>query len=328
MSTILDVRDLRVRFRTPEGIVHAVNGISYRLDEGETLAVVGESGCGKSVSMMSMLGLIPIPPGEIVSGSAVYRGSDLIKMSDRNLERLRGKEIGMIFQDPMTSLNPVLTIGRQITEALRAHLAMDQKQAEERACTLLDWVGIPSPADRLGDYPHQFSGGMRQRVMIAMALACNPSLLIADEPTTALDVTIQAQIVELALRMREKMGMAIIWITHDLGVVAGVAHRVIVMYAGYIVEEAGVEELYENPRHPYTLSLLAALPRADRRRDRRLKSIPGAPPSMLVEPHGCPFAPRCEFVMERCRIENPGLEEVLPGHKIACWIDVHTGGPR
>ncbi len=328
MSTLLEVDNLAVRFHTPEGTVHAVNGISYRLGEGETLGVVGESGCGKSVSMLSILGLIPAPPGEIVSGSALYRGRDLLSLPNRELERLRGKEISMIFQDPMTSLNPVLTIGRQLTETLRAHLPMDRQQAEARAIELLDWVGISDPAERLSAYPHQFSGGMRQRVMIAMALACNPSLLIADEPTTALDVTIQAQIVELALRMRERMGMAIIWITHDLGVVAGVADRVIVMYAGYIVEEASVTDLYADPRHPYTLSLLAALPRADRRRDKRLKSIPGAPPSMFVEPRGCPFAPRCEFAIEHCRAENPRLEVVDPAHHVACWVDVHTGEPR
>ncbi len=328
MSRLLEVKDLAVRFHTPEGTVHAVSGISYTLDEGETLAVVGESGCGKSVSMMAILGLIPIPPGEIVSGSAIYRNVDLLQMTDHEMRHTRGKEIAMIFQDPMTSLNPVLTIGRQITESLRVHMAMDQKQAEERAVTLLDWVGIPEARNRLGDYPHQFSGGMRQRVMIAMALSCNPGLLIADEPTTALDVTIQAQIVELVQRLRRQMGMAIIWITHDLGVVAGLASRVIVMYAGYIVEEAFVTDLYSDPRHPYTLALLGALPRADRRRDRRLKSIPGAPPSMLIKPRGCPFVPRCEYAIERCLTENPSLTTVLPGHKIACWVDVKTGGSR
>jgi oligopeptide transport system ATP-binding protein len=327
-NTLLEVQDLRVRFYTPEGTVHAVNGVSYKLDEGETLAIVGESGCGKSVSMMSMLGLIPIPPGEIVSGSALYRGIDLIKTPEQEMEHVRGREIGMIFQDPMTSLNPVLTIGRQITEALRTHMAMDPEQARERAATLLDWVGIPESAERLDDYPHQFSGGMRQRAMIAMALSCAPSILIADEPTTALDVTIQAQIVELVIRMREQMGMAVIWITHDLGVVAGVADRVNVMYAGYIVEEAVVDDLYGDPRHPYTLSLLAALPRADRRRDHRLKSIPGAPPSMLVEPRGCPFAPRCDFAIQRCSSENPTLTSIGRDRRIACWIDILTGEPR
>jgi oligopeptide transport system ATP-binding protein len=325
---LLHVTDLKTRFHTPEGTVHAVNGISFQLDEGETLAVVGESGCGKSVSMMSLLQLIPIPPGEIYSGTAHYRGDDLLKKSEREMEDVRGKEISMIFQDPMTSLNPVLTIGRQLTESLHVHLGMTQEQAEERAIEMLAQVGIPDPARRLGDFPHQFSGGMRQRVMIAMALSCAPSLLIADEPTTALDVTIQAQIVELVARLRESLHMAIIWITHDLGVVAGMADRVIVMYAGYIVEEANVEDLYDNPSHPYTLALLAALPRVDRRRDQRLKSIPGAPPNLLVAPRGCPFAPRCEFVIEKCRIENPPLMDVGKNHASACWVLAKDGVPK
>lgn len=328
MTPLLDVQDLKVRFHTAEGTVHAVNGISYTLEPGETLAVVGESGCGKSVSMMSMLGLIPIPPGEIVSGSATYRGQDLLALDERDLDKVRGSEISMVFQDPMTSLNPVLSIERQIVESLRTHQGMNKQQARERAITLLDWVGIPDAANRLSQYPHQFSGGMRQRVMIAIALACNPTLLIADEPTTALDVTIQAQIVELALKMRETLQMAIIWITHDLGVVAGLADRVIVMYAGYIVEEAPVEDLYGDPRHPYTLALMAALPRADRRREHRLESIPGAPPSMFVEPKGCPFAARCSHVVPRCLDENPALESIVDGHKIACWVDVRTGEAR
>jgi len=328
MELLLEVQNLQTRFNSPEGTVHAVNGISYKLNEGETIALVGESGCGKSVSVMSLLGLIPIPPGEIVSGMALYRGKDLIKLTDAELEKIRGAEIGMIFQDPMTSLNPVLTIGRQITEALRSHLWMTQEQAVDRAVSLLESVGIPEAADRLGDYPHQFSGGMRQRVMIAMALACNPSLLIADEPTTALDVTIQAQIVELVKRLRDQMGMAIIWITHDLGVVAGLAERVLVMYAGYIVEEAGVDDIYERPRHPYTLALLGALPRVDRRRDSHLKSIPGAPPNLLVQPRGCPFAPRCDFVIDRCRGENPELIPVGVNHKLACWVDVREVSKR
>jgi oligopeptide/dipeptide ABC transporter ATP-binding protein len=228
----------------------------------------------------------------------------------------------------MTSLNPVLTIGRQITESLLTHLPMDRSQAEKRAVELLEQVGIPDAARRLHDYPHQFSGGMRQRVMIAMSLACAPGLLVADEPTTALDVTIQAQITELVGRLRDQLHMAVIWITHDLGVVAGMADRVMVMYAGFVVEEAAVDELYEDPLHPYTLALLAALPRVDRRRDRRLKSIPGAPPNLLVEPHGCPFAPRCEFVLERCRQEIPPLLQVRGGHTAACWVDVKTGAPR
>jgi oligopeptide transport system ATP-binding protein len=323
MKTLLEVSDLRTRFHTPEGTVYAVNGISFKLDEGETLAVVGESGCGKSVSMLSILGLVPIPPGEIVSGRALYAGLDLLRLTDKDLQRLRGKEIAMVFQDPMTSLNPVLTIHRQVTESLRTHLGMDAAQSTARAVELLEWVGIPDPTERMKDYPHQFSGGMRQRVMIAIALSCSPRLLIADEPTTALDVTIQAQIVDLVIRLRQQLKMGMIWITHDLGVVAGLADRVIVMYAGFIVEEARVDELYENPRHPYTLALLAALPRSDHRRQRRLKSIPGAPPSLLVEPKGCPFAPRCEFVIDRCQAENPPLRPVTPAHSIACWVDVN-----
>jgi len=346
MNALIEIKDLEVRFVTPEGTVHAVNGVSFYVEEGETLAVVGESGSGKSVTMMSMLGLIPIPPGEIVRGSAVYRGNELLTVSEDELNHVRGREIGIIFQDPMTSLNPVLTIGKQITESLKTHMAMDDKQASDRATTLLEWVGIPDAGARLGDYPHQFSGGMRQRVMIAIALACAPSLLIADEPTTALDVTIQAQIVELVIRMREQLGMAVIWITHDLGVVAGIADRVAVMYAGQIVETADVDTLYENPRHPYTLALLAALPRVDSRRE-RLKAIPGAPPNMLSAITGCPFAPRCDFALEKGWEETPELETVsepvLAGaagstkrtvsyksaeHRIACWVNVHTGDLR
>jgi len=325
---LLIVSDLKTRFHTPEGTVYAVNGVSFHIKEGETLAVVGESGCGKSVTMMSLLQLIPTPPGEIAGGPVLYRGYDLLKATETEMEDVRGKEIAMIFQDPMTSLNPVLTIGKQITESLCTHLPIEKDAAEKRAVELLEQVGIPEATRRLHDYPHQFSGGMRQRVMIAMALACAPSLLIADEPTTALDVTIQAQILELVASLRDKLHMAIIWITHDLGVVAGLADRVIVMYAGFIVEEANVDDLYEDPRHPYTLALLAALPRVDRRRDRRLKSIPGAPPSLLVEPHGCPFAPRCEFVLERCKTENPPLKMVQGSHTAACWVDVATGAPR
>ena len=322
MNTLLEVKGLTTRFHTPEGTVYAVNGISFELSRGETLAVVGESGCGKSVSMMAVLGLIPIPPGEIVSGRAVYQGADLLKMTEDQLQKVRGKEIAMVFQDPMTSLNPVLTIKRQVTETLRTHQGLDDEQATNAAVTLLELVGIPDPQRRLEEYPHQFSGGMRQRVMIAMALACSPSLLIADEPTTALDVTIQAQIVDLVKRLRDDLGMAMIWITHDLGVVAGLADRVITMYAGYIVEEASVDDLYADPRHPYTLALLAALPRSDQRRGQKLKSIPGAPPNLLVEPKGCPFAPRCEMVIELCYSENPSLRPVAPGHRIACWVDV------
>jgi oligopeptide transport system ATP-binding protein len=328
MSHLLDVDNLKTRFRTPEGTVYAVNGVSFHLEDGETLAVVGESGCGKSVTMLSILGMIPIPPGEIASGRALYRGRDLLKLKDIQLEDIRGNEIAMIFQDPMTSLNPVLTIGRQITESLCVHTNMSKKQVREKAIELLKAVGISDPYRCLDEYPHQFSGGMRQRVMIAMALSCEPALLIADEPTTALDVTIQAQIVELVIRLRERMGMSIIWITHDLGVIASLADRVVVMYAGFIVEEAKVDDIYDDPRHPYTLALLAALPRVDHRRKERLKSIPGAPPNLLIEPQGCPFAVRCEFAFERCREENPQLLSISDNHQIACWFDVQTGKPR
>ncbi|MEW6094849.1 MAG: ABC transporter ATP-binding protein [Chloroflexota bacterium] len=329
MTAILQVNDLITRFHTAEGTVYAVNGVSFHLDEGETLAVVGESGCGKSVTMMSVLRLLPTPPADIASGTAFYRGKDLLKFSDFDMEHnIRGKEISMVFQDPMTSLNPVLTIGYQITESLKCHVNTSEEEANARAIEMLIRVGISDAARRLDAYPHQFSGGMRQRAMIAMALACNPSLLIADEPTTALDVTIQAQIVELMIRLREQVKLSLIWITHDLGVVAGLAERVIVMYAGYIVEEASVDELYDHPLHPYTLALLAALPRVDKRRTHRLKSIPGAPPNLLVKPHGCPFAPRCELAFDRCRVENPLLVEVAPGHYMACWADVRTGKPR
>ena len=321
-TPLLQVEDLRTRFHIPEGTVFAVNGISFTIHEGETLAVVGESGCGKSVTMLSILGLIPIPPGEIVTGKAMFRGKDLLHLSESEFEDLRGEELAMVFQDPMTSLNPVLTIGRQITETLRTHLGMNQEEADKKAVELLERVGIPEASSRLSCYPHQFSGGMRQRVMIAMALSCIPSLLIADEPTTALDVTIQAQIVELVLKLREQLNMTIIWITHDLGVVAGLADRVIVMYAGFIVEEALVDDLYEKPYHPYTHALLGALPRVDRRRDRRLNSIPGAPPNLLVEPTYCPFAPRCTFACDKCWAENPPLVDIGDNHKAACWVDI------
>jgi oligopeptide transport system ATP-binding protein len=324
-NRILEVNDLRTRFYIAEGTVHAVNGISFHLDEGETIGVVGESGCGKSVTMMSILRLLPIPPAEINSGQALYLGRDLLQISENEMEHSRGKEIAMVFQDPMTSLNPVLSIGRQLGEPLRVHLGLDKERIHQRSIELLEQVGIPDPAQRLKDYPHQLSGGQRQRAMIAMALACQPSILIADEPTTALDVTIQAQIVELVQQIREKMHMSVIWITHDLGVVAEIAERVLVMYAGFIVEEASVDDIYENPRHPYTLALLAALPRIDRRRDRRLRSIPGAPPNLLVAPKGCPFAARCEMVIDRCREEMPPLEPVGLNHQSACWVDVTTG---
>ena len=325
---LLEVQGLETTFKTPEGTVHAVNGVSFGLKEGETLGVVGESGCGKSVTMLSVLGLIPSPPGKIKAGKALFVGHDLIKMTNQEIRQVRGAQIGMIFQDPMTSLNPVLTIGRQVEEPLILHVGMNKKQASDRAAELLSMVGIPRAKDRLSDYPHQFSGGMRQRVMIAMALACSPQVLIADEPTTALDVTIQAQIMDLVKRLRDELGMAIIWITHDLGVVAGLAQRVIVMYGGLIIEEALVTELYANPQHPYTIGLLGSLPRVDAAEDTKLYSIEGAPPVLYSKPTACPFAPRCKWAMERCWKENPQLELVAPEHRVACWVDTKTGSAR
>jgi oligopeptide transport system ATP-binding protein len=327
MTTLLEVKNLKTQFFTQDGVVHAVNGISYTLDEGETLGIVGESGCGKSVGVMSLIRLIPTPPGKVVDGHALFEGRDLIKMSDDEIRSVRGNKISMIFQDPMTSLNPVLTIGRQIGEALELHLGMDKKQARARTVELLELVGIPMAADRIGDYPHQFSGGMRQRAMIAMGLSCNPQLLIADEPTTALDVTIQAQILDLVKRLRDELGMAMIWITHDLGVVAGLANRVIVMYAGYIVEEAPVKDLYAHPRHPYTLGLLGSLPRLDEDRPEKLKSIEGLPPDLINLPAGCPFYERCNYRIDVCIKEMPALKNVGLNHQTACHVDVTTAQP-
>ncbi|MFN3331189.1 MAG: ABC transporter ATP-binding protein, partial [Caldilinea sp.] len=264
----------------------------------------------------------PQPPGKIVDGEAIFDGQDLLKIKEDELREIRGNRIAMIFQDPMTSLNPVLTIGRQITEAIELHLNMNKEQARKRAVQLLEMVGIPGAESRLDDYPHQFSGGMRQRVMIAMGLSCDPPLLIADEPTTALDVTIQAQIVDLVQRLQDELGMAIIWITHDLGVVAGMADRVLVMYSGFIVEEGNVNDIYAHPRHPYTLGLLRSIPRLDLGRQKRLIPIDGLPPDLLEPPTHCPFAPRCSFVQDKCWQENPTLVEVTPGHKTACWVDI------
>ncbi len=322
MPKLLEVKNLKTQFFTQDGVVHAVNGISYTVEPGETVAIVGESGSGKSVGVMSLIRLIPQPPGKIVDGEVWFGGQDLLTLSEDELRRIRGNHIAMIFQDPMTSLNPVLTIGRQITEALELHLGMSRQQSRNRAVELLELVGIPGAAARLDDYPHQFSGGMRQRVMIAMGLSCNPQLLIADEPTTALDVTIQAQIVDLVNRLKDELGMAIIWITHDLGVVAGMAERVLVMYSGFIVEESTVDDLYENPRHPYTLGLLRSIPRLDLGRQKRLIPIDGLPPDLLEAPAHCPFAPRCAFAIDKCWEENPVLESVGPDHRTACWVDI------
>jgi oligopeptide transport system ATP-binding protein len=328
MAKLLEVKGLRTQFFTQDGVVHAVNGITYDLNEGETLGIVGESGCGKSVSVLSVMQLIPQPPGKIVGGEVWFDGRDLMGLEEDEVRQVRGNRIAMVFQDPMTSLNPVLTIGQQVGEALQLHLGMDKAQARRRTIELLEMVNIPEAENRVDDYPHQFSGGMRQRVMIAMALSCNPQLLVADEPTTALDVTIQAQIVDLVKKLKHDIGMAIIWITHDLGVVAGLAERVIVMYAGYIVEEAPVKEVYGDPRHPYTLGLLRSIPRLDEERKEKLTPIEGLPPDLIDPPPSCPFAPRCRFRIDRCLKENPQLAPVGPGHRIACWVDVQTGGAR
>ncbi|MBW3557503.1 MAG: ABC transporter ATP-binding protein [Actinobacteria bacterium] len=321
MSTgapVLSVRDLRVRFGTRRGVAHVVNGISYDVHRGETLAIVGESGSGKSVSTLALTGLVPTPPGR-VEGEVRFGDHDLVTADPTTLRGVRGRHIGMIFQDPMTSLNPVLTIGLQITESLEIHLGMSGAEARDRAVELLELVGIPKAAARLGDYPHQFSGGMRQRVMIAIGLACDPEVLIADEPTTALDVTTQAKIVDLVADLQERLGMAVIWITHDLGVVAGIADRVLVMYGGTVLEEGPVDELYGQPRHPYTRALLASLPVLGQRRE-RLQSIEGLPPDPTHLPAGCLFYERCpERLDERCALERPPLQSMGPGHRSACW---------
>ncbi len=328
MADLLKVTGLETQFRTREGTVHAVNGVSLKLNEGETLGIVGESGCGKSVTMLSVLQLIPSPPGKVIAGSALFQGNDLLKMNTEEIRHIRGAQISMIFQDPMTSFNPVLTIGKQLSEPMEIHMGLTHKQALDRVAEMLNMVGIPNGRERMNDYPHQFSGGMRQRAMIAMALTCNPQILIADEPTTALDVTIQAQIIELVKRLRDELSMAIIWITHDLGIVAGLAQRVIVMYAGYIIEEAPVKQLYANPLHPYTLGLLGSLPRLDERERQRLVSIGGLPPVLYEKANQCPFALRCTHRVEHCLHENPQLVAIEPGHTVACWVDPATGRER
>ncbi|MCU0513035.1 MAG: ABC transporter ATP-binding protein [Anaerolineae bacterium] len=323
-NVLLEVKDLTVRFYTQEGIVYAVNGVSYNLHEGETLGIVGESGSGKSVHALAMMGLIPRPPGRIEAGQVLFEGRDLLKLTDDQMRLVRGKEIAMIFQDPMTSLNPVLTVGTQITEALRLHMGMNNDQARKRAAELLDLVGIPDAMKRLDDYPHQFSGGMRQRVMIAMGLSCNPKLLIADEPTTALDVTIQAQIIELVKQLKDEFNMAMIWITHDLGVVAGLADVVQVMYAGAVAERGPTREVFTDTRNAYTLGLLRSLPRLDKK-GQRLVQIEGSPPDMRIPPKGDAFAPRNPYATERCYEEKPVLLPVPGGHPehlSANWYDL------
>lgn len=327
-AAILDVANLKTVFNTRDGVVHAVNGVNFSIAPGELLGVVGESGSGKSVTMMSLLGLLPSPPAEVVNGEVMFNGQDVLKMSPAELRSLRGGDIGFIFQDPMTSLNPVFTVGFQLMEPLREHMGMTKAQAKVRAAELLDLVGIPDAASRLKDFPHQFSGGMRQRVMIAIALACDPKVLIADEPTTALDVTIQAQIIELVKELRQKLGMAIIWITHDLGVVAGISDRVAVMYAGQIVEHAPVRELFSNPQHPYTKALLETLPKIGAKRSERLFSIDGQPPNMRAHPASCQFAPRCKYVLDKCNAANPQREDIGKEHDVACWVNTETGELR
>jgi oligopeptide/dipeptide ABC transporter ATP-binding protein len=318
---LLSVEDLQVRFWTDRGTIHAVNGVSFDISAGETLGIVGESGCGKSVTSLAILGILP-RAGKVAQGTARFEGRDLLTMSDRELRAIRGKEIAMIFQDPMTSMNPVLTIGRQIREPLEAHFGMDRKAADRRAIELLDQVGIPSAKSRLSDYPHQFSGGMRQRAMIAMALACEPKLLIADEPTTALDVTIQAQILDLLRWIVAENRAALMLITHDLGVVAGMCERVHVMYAGTFVETGSADEIFSSPRHPYTLGLLQSVPRLDMGRRQQLQAIAGQPRNMLSSPASCPFAPRCRYRVDRCDAELPALRPSGSGQQVACFEPV------
>ncbi len=327
--TVLEVKDLRTTFRLRHGRVHAVNGVSFNLAKGEMLGVVGESGCGKSVSMLSIINLLP-PAAKIEGGTVLLNGRDLRTLNRREMQRVRGNSIGMIFQDPMTSLNPVLKIGVQMAEAIIYHRRISRAEAYDRCEELLNLVGIANARERLHEFPHQLSGGMRQRVMIAMALTCEPEILIADEPTTALDVTIQAQIVELLKDIREKLGTSIILITHDLGLIAGMVDRVVVMYAGHIVESAPVDEIYYDPRHPYTKGLLNSVPKLRGEHAHRLASIAGAPPDLTTEPAGCPFLPRCPFAVERCEIENPTLGPVPEPrddteHASACWVDVRNG---
>ena len=321
---LLDIRGLRTQFFTDDGLARAVDGVSYSLEKGETVGVVGESGCGKSVTALSVLRLIPDPPGKIVDGEIIFEDTNLLELSPAQMRRIRGNDISMIFQEPMTSLNPVFTIGNQITEAVRLHQGLNKKDALAKAVEALKLVGIPVPERRVHEYPHQLSGGMRQRAMIAMALSCNPKVLIADEPTTALDVTIEAQILDLMRTLQEELGTAIIMITHDLGVIAEMARKVVVMYAGKVVEQAPVERIFASPNHPYTQGLLQSLPRVDKDASggkQRLQEIPGIVPSLLNLPAGCKFASRCPSVMEQCMEQEPSLEPVAPNHYSACWLN-------
>ncbi|MCW1917889.1 ABC transporter ATP-binding protein [Rhodobacter sp. KR11] len=324
-APVLDVRGLKTVFRTRSGEVHAVNHVSFNLKKGELLGVVGESGSGKSVTMMSLVGLLPQPPAEIRGGQVMLGSRDLLKIPLHELQDVRGAKVGFVFQDPMTSLNPVFKLGDQIMEPLRRHMGMTKPQARARAIELLELVGIPDAEARMKAYPHQFSGGMRQRVMIAIALACDPDVLIADEPTTALDVTIQAQILELVKELRQKLGMAIIWITHDLGVIAGIADRVMVMYGGQVVEQGAVREVFKHPAHPYTRALLKTVPALHGPRADRLMAIEGQPPILMAEPASCSFAPRCAHAFDRCRAQNPLRRDLGPGHDVAChWEAPHA----
>lgn len=318
MTALLEVAELATVFHTRLGDIHAVRGISYTLNPGESLAIVGESGSGKSVGALSLLGLVPTP-GEITGGRIMFRDRDLRTLPAKDLQKVRGRDIGMVFQDPMTSLNPVLTIGYQLMETLRWHLDMNKADARERVLETLDLVGIPNATDRLADYPHQFSGGQRQRIMIAMAVVCRPALLIADEPTTALDVTIQAQIVELIKQLQQRLGMAVIWITHDLALVAGIVDKVAVMYAGSFVEYGPVDAIFTAPAHPYTNGLLRSMPRFDQPDQDRLESIEGSPPSPRTIVTGCPFAPRCPVAIDKCGTQRPALESRSGRHSVACW---------
>jgi peptide/nickel transport system ATP-binding protein len=319
---LLDIRGLKTHFRTDDGMIHAVDGVDIRVHRGETVGIVGESGCGKTVTAMTVLKLIAMPPGKIVAGEIFYRGRDLVPLPAEEMRKIRSKEIAIVFQEPMTSLNPVYTIGDQIAEVVRLHEGLNNKGARERTIDMLNLVGIPNAAKRFDDYPHQFSGGMRQRVMIAMALSCNPKLLIADEPTTALDVTIQAQILDLLNDLKQKFGMAVMLITHAMGVVAETCQRVVVMYAGKVVEEAPVGELFAQPLHPYTQGLIRSIPRLDLAavHKQRLETIAGTVPWLLEPPEGCRFAPRCKFAREECVLKTPPLREVSPGHKVACVL--------
>jgi peptide/nickel transport system ATP-binding protein len=318
---LLEIRGLKTHFATDDGMVHAVDGVDLTIDRGETLGVVGESGCGKTVTALSVLKLVAMPPGRIVGGEILWQGQDLVSWGKNEMRRIRSREIGIVFQEPMTSLNPVYTVGEQIAEVIRLHEGLGRRAARDKVVEMLRLVHIPNPERRVRDYPHQFSGGMRQRVMIAMALSCNPKLLIADEPTTALDVTIQAQILELLVEMKSRLGMAVMLITHAMGVVAETAQRVAVMYAGKVVEEAPVGELFARPRHPYTQGLIRSIPRLDRAgRKVRLEAIPGVVPSLLDPAPGCRFAPRCRFAMVACTRATPDLREIGPGHKVACIL--------